>query len=61
MKSIKSTFFLVITLIGLSTSLTFAQGDPEDPEIPIDGGISILIGAAALLGGKKIFSNKKSN
>ena len=53
-----------ILLVGLGillTSSVFAQpGDPgDDPDIPIDGGISLLIAAGALYGSKKIYDARK--
>ncbi len=34
-------------------------GDPDnDPAIPIDGGVSLLIAAGAALGGAKLFRKK---
>ena len=52
--------FLLVGLGMLLTSSVFAQpGDPPDPDIPIDGGISLLIAAGALYGSKKIYDARK--
>jgi len=53
-------------LVGLGFLLSvsaFAQpGDPGgDPDVPIDGGIGILIAAGVLYGSKKIYDARKRN
>jgi len=53
-----------ILLVGFGMLLSlsvFAQpGDPGgNPDVPIDGGISILIAAGALYGSKKIYDARK--
>jgi len=53
-----------ILLVGLGILLSvsaFAQpGDPGgDPDVPIDGGIGILIAAGVLYGSKKIYDARK--
>ena len=55
-----------ILLVGFGMLLSlsvFAQpppGDPgDDPDIPIDGGISLLIAAGALYGSKKIYDARR--
>lgn len=62
--------FIFIFLIGF-TSLCIALPPPPPsgaggvpncwppPCIPIDGGISLLIAAGAIYGGRKLFSNQK--
>lgn len=60
---------LGIFIIGI-TSLCIGQPPPPPPPggspgcwpppcIPIDGGISLLIAAGAIYGGRKLYSNKK--
>jgi hypothetical protein len=43
----------------LSSTLVFGQGDagddPDIPDIPLDGGLSILLAAGAAYGGKKVY------
>ena len=34
-------------------------GDPDNPGIPLDGGLSILIAAGAAYGGKKLYDANK--
>jgi len=53
-----------VLLVGLGILLsvsTFAQpGNPGgDPDVPIDGGIGILIAAGVLYGSKKIYDARK--
>jgi len=51
--------FLAVPLVGLFAQPGGSGGGPEGPPcwpppcIPIDGGISLLIGAGMLLGGRK--------
>lgn len=60
---IKISFALLLTL-ALGTS-AFAQGEPgfdDDVEdTPVDGGISLLIGAGIAYGVKKAYQLKKEN
>lgn len=56
----------IIMLYSATFSTVFAQGnggdDPDIPNIPIDGGLSLLLVAGAAYGGKKVheFRNKKA-
>lgn len=44
----------------LSISVFAQPGNPgDDPDIPIDGGISLLIAAGALYGSKKIYDARR--
>ncbi len=54
--------FSITVVIFFVPFLSFAQGpiDPGDPEIPIDGGVSLLIAAGVAYGGKKIAENRKA-
>ncbi|MBI3519750.1 MAG: hypothetical protein HY062_10390 [Bacteroidetes bacterium] len=67
----KKIIFLVVFVCGLSF-LSKALPPPPPPPgggdepgcwpppcIPIDGGISLLIAAGAIYGGKKLYGNKK--
>ncbi len=55
-------FLLVAPLIGALMAQPGAGGAPcwPPPCIPIDGGLSLLIGAGALLGGKKALDARKA-
>ena len=54
MKALKHFFFIFIILIAAST-ITNAQDDiPVDDEVPVDGGISLLLAAGAIWGVKKL-------
>lgn len=61
-KALRMKFYLIIILFLASFQVALAQDDfPDDVEdIPIDGGISILLAAGAAYGAKKIqeHSNK---
>lgn len=65
----KKYFYLLIFILGI-TAVSIALPPPPPPPtdqpgcwpppcIPIDGGISLLIAAGALYGGKKLFINQK--
>jgi hypothetical protein len=55
---------LIITLFLVST-VAVAQGDtgndPDFPDVPLDGGLSLLLAAGVAFGGKKIYNYRKSN
>jgi hypothetical protein len=54
-----STILLVVMIVP---SLLMAQPVPDDPNdtfVPLDGGIAILLGAAAAYGSHKIQEHKK--
>jgi hypothetical protein len=58
----KHLFVFVILLFAIvMPNLLMAQGppDPSDPLVPIDGGLSILLGAAAAYGSHKIRQYRK--
>lgn len=64
MIKIKHLLLMLVFVIasGISIICQAQPGDPPPPEIPIDGGISLLIIAGALLGAKKIYDiSKKEN
>ena len=54
---------IIALIIILLPSLALAQGGPSDPGgdpgTPIDGGASLLVGAAAVYGMKKLKDRKK--
>ncbi|MGB0177442.1 MAG: hypothetical protein ACPF9D_09760 [Owenweeksia sp.] len=51
-------YTLTLTLLIILTLPAFSQ--PEDPDAPTPFGfVEILIGAGALLGGKKAYDNKR--
>ena len=60
---------LVLSIIFILFLTTFCYAPPGPPPapgcwpppcVPIDGGISLLIAAGAIYGGKKLFYNKKN-
>jgi len=56
--------FLVVLVFSLSVTPLFAQDDFDDPDeadIPMDGGLSILIAASVGYGLNKMRSSKKGN
>lgn len=54
-------FILVTTVACINVVL--AQGPPPPPpppsQIPIDGGVSLLVAAGVAYGAKKVYDNKK--
>ncbi|MBY0426621.1 MAG: hypothetical protein K2Q22_13350 [Cytophagales bacterium] len=59
MNKFETIILSFIFLIVFSYS-SFGQGmPPDDTEVPIDGGITLLITSAAVWGIKKIRSNKE--
>ncbi len=54
-----------VLLCVLLPVITFAQGPPDPEDIPIDGGLSLLLAAGAAYGIKKCrnysFRNRKSS
>jgi len=60
----KRIVFLVVTLLlsGVLTTAISAPPDPEvEPDIPLDGGLSLLLVAGAALGGKKVYDMRKKS
>jgi hypothetical protein len=62
MRVFRRLFLIYVVTVGPLCAELFAQGGPPvggpppcwpPPCIPIDGGLGLLIGAGALLGGKK--------
>ena len=63
-------FILLLIFIVSFASITIAQPAPPPPPIdepgcwpppciPIDGGISLLVAAGAIYGGKKLYFNRR--
>ena len=54
---------LLCTLVCFIPELSFAQGDlPEETnDVPIDGGLSILLAAGVAYGAKKVHDSRKKN
>ena len=53
---------ILVIIFSLLPSLAHALGDPgDDPDAPIDGGISLLIAAGVGYGYKKAKDSRKKN
>jgi hypothetical protein len=51
---------LLVIFVMISAGLMAQPGDPGgDPDVPIDGGIGLLIAAGALYGSKKMLDYRK--
>ena len=62
MKNILYSLYAVVSLSMLLSlpSLALAQGAPTDPsDVPIDGGLSLLLAAGLAYGGKKAYDARK--
>lgn len=61
----KKHFFLTLSVVLVTTTLTFAQGDtgddPDFPDVPLDGGLSVLLIAGAAYGAKKTVDYRRKN
>lgn len=67
----KAKIVLSLLFIIASTAICLAGPPPPPPQgsplcwpppcVPIDGGISLLIAAGALYGGKKLYNKQKEN
>ncbi len=61
----KKVLFCFLSLFLVST-LAIAQNggdtgdDPDFPDVPLDGGLSILLVAGAAYGGKKVYDYRKN-
>lgn len=53
----KTNQIIIIIILLLLPAVTFAQGNGGggDPDVPLDGGLSILLAAGAAYGAKKIW------
>ena len=57
-----TTTILLTVILNCIPSMAFAQVDPgEDPDAPIDGGLSLLVAAGVGYGIKKARDAKKAN
>ncbi|HQW85160.1 MAG TPA: hypothetical protein PK987_11880 [Ferruginibacter sp.] len=50
---------VILLLVLLIPTIVFAQGPPDPNDIPIDGGLSLLLAAGAAYGAKKYRDYKK--
>ncbi len=57
---LSSLFIICISAIGLAQPPSLTPPCWPPPCVPIDGGISLLIAAGAIYGGKKLYSNQKN-
>jgi len=58
----KPLILLVALLFVFSMGVVIAQpsdGDMDEPDLPLDGGLSLLLAAGAALGGKKVYDMRK--
>jgi len=56
----KLSHLLLFSIAILSATIIYAQGTPDDPDaqVPIDGGIFTVVGAAAAYGAYKLRKEK---
>jgi len=59
MKNIITKSLPIVVLFMTSALPIFAQ--KSDPNVPIDGGLSILLAAGAAYGAKKVYDKRKEN
>lgn len=59
-KQLKQCYItLLFLMVLIAPSIVFAQGPPDPNDIPIDGGLSLLLAAGAAYGVKKYRDHKK--
>lgn len=51
---------IFLPIVALAQPGSGVPGDPGEPEVPIDGGASLLVGAAALYGIRKMRDKRKA-
>lgn len=51
---------VILLLVLLIPTIVFADGPPDPNDVPIDGGISVLLAAGAAYGVKKYRDYKKN-
>ena len=51
---------VILLLVLLIPSIVFADGPPDPNDVPIDGGLSVLLAAGAAYGVKKYRDYKKN-
>ena len=56
----KLGFLLLLVIASAAPVLTYAQDPGDDPDVPIDGGLSVLVAAGIGYGLKKYRDDKKS-
>jgi hypothetical protein len=58
---------LVLAMLLCYSTPNMAQGDPppddpgNDPALPVDGGLSLLLAAGAAYGGRKLYRTRREN
>jgi hypothetical protein len=52
-------FALAMSLSLIIPTVVFSQPPLDDPDAPIDGGLSLILAAGGILGAKKIRDNRK--
>ena len=60
-KNIKIAFVLILICCMVLPLAMYAQGPPDPEDVPIDGGLSLLLAAGAAYGVKKYRDGKKKN
>jgi hypothetical protein len=63
-KIISTFLLLLVTLTSWAQTVTFSGAPSFEPDVldnPIDGGLSLLLGAGAVYGAKKIRDYRKNN
>jgi hypothetical protein len=62
-RSLSRKFLLSFFTVSLISTLAIAQedvgDDPDFPDVPLDGGLSLLLVAGAAYGGKKVHDYRK--
>ncbi|MCU0404393.1 MAG: hypothetical protein MUE99_07570 [Chitinophagaceae bacterium] len=66
---IKTSISLLVLTLIISAGVLFSGNvygqdggnDPDQPGVPLDGGLSILLAAGAAYGGKKFYDANKKN
>ena len=63
MKKVQITFMLLLTALIASPVISFAWGapPPDCNDVPLDGGLSLLVAAGAGYGIKKVAEKRKKN
>lgn len=56
---IAAALVLIVSLIPWMAFAQIGGGGPGDPDVPIDGGLSILVAAGVAYGAKKVHEARK--